>query len=103
VRAKVQIQAYNDDFDILRESGCSNYEKPFVFLFFGSERAILFDTGAGQSRTPYQDHPIRTVYQPNEHALDLGRAHLVELNDALIAMHGVVVKAAFRDFTIWPQ
>ena len=56
-----------------------------------------------QSRTPFVDYPIRTVYQPNEHALELGRAHLLELNDALQKMGGVVTRLALRDFTIWPQ
>jgi hydroxyacylglutathione hydrolase len=247
-----QVHEYNPDFFILRESGCSNYEKPFVFLLFGSDRALLLDTGAGrtdlaeivkgqvelwrtrnnrdrlplivahthahgdhisgdqqlkaladttvvdpnvaavrtffgirdwpteiatfdlggrvldiipipgheassiavydrqtgvlftgdtlypgrlyvkdasafglsvrrlvaftqgklvthllgnhieQTRTPYLDYPIRTVYQPDEHALELGRSHLLELDAALQRMHGTVVRMAFRDFTVWP-
>ena len=40
------------------------------------------------TRTPYLDYPEGTTYQPDEHALELGRAHLLELNDALAAMHG---------------
>ncbi len=56
-----------------------------------------------QSRTPYVDYPIRTVHQPNEHALELGRAHLLELNDALHKMNGTITRLALRDFTIWPQ
>lgn len=44
-----QIHEYNPTFFILRESGCTNYEKPFLFLFFGKERALLIDTGAGAS------------------------------------------------------
>jgi hydroxyacylglutathione hydrolase len=248
-----QVQEYNPDLFIFRESGCSNYEKPFLFLLFGKEKAFLLDTGAGatdvarvvksqiddwlsrnhrdnlplivahthshrdhvsgdqqlralpgstvvepktsaviaffsfqnwpvevatydlggrvldvipipgheassiavydrqtgilftgdtlypgrlyvedpaafassvqrlvdftqgkivahilgnhieQTRTPYQDYPIGTVYQPDEHALALGRAHLLELNDALQKMHGKIVRMAFRDFTIWPD
>jgi hydroxyacylglutathione hydrolase len=43
-----QIHQYNPDFYILRESGCTNYEKPFLFLFFGQDRALLLDTGAGK-------------------------------------------------------
>jgi glyoxylase-like metal-dependent hydrolase (beta-lactamase superfamily II) len=42
-----QVHAYNEDFYILRESGCTNYEKPFLYLIFGSDKALLEDTGAG--------------------------------------------------------
>jgi hydroxyacylglutathione hydrolase len=248
-----QIHEFNQDFYIFRESGCSNYEKPFLYLLFGKEKALLLDTGAGktdvaravkgqidqwlsrnhregiplivahthahrdhisgdqelkalpnttvvepnlsavqvffgfrnwpteiatydlgervldvvpipghestsiavydrqtavlftgdslypgrlyvedgpafalsiqrlvdfthgktvthvlgnhieQTRTAYLDYPIRTVYQPDEHQLELGRAHLLELNAALREMNGKIVRMAFRDFTIWPE
>ena len=44
-----QVHAYNEDFFILRQSGCMHYEKPFLYLVFGKERALLEDTGAGSS------------------------------------------------------
>ena len=40
-----QIKEYNEDFYILRESGCINPEKPFLFLMFGDKKALLEDTG----------------------------------------------------------
>ena len=43
-----QVHEYNEDFYILRESGCTNYEKPFLYLIFGRDRALLEDTGAGK-------------------------------------------------------
>src|SRR6266853_1467717 len=46
---KWQVHAYNADLYILRESGCTNYEKPFLYLLFGKERALLQDTGAGET------------------------------------------------------
>jgi hydroxyacylglutathione hydrolase len=46
-----QIHEYNEDFYILRESGCTNYEKPFLYLIFGKSRALLIDTGAGRVDT----------------------------------------------------
>jgi hydroxyacylglutathione hydrolase len=243
-----QIHEYNPDLYILRESGCTHYEKPFLYLLFGSERALLIDTGAGksdaaavvqkliakkrehlpllvvhthghgdhtagdkgfagapdttvvpatvdgakaafgietwptsigsinlggriidvipipghqpahvayydrrtgilhtgdhlypgrlyvsdfaayvasthrlveftatrpvshivgchieQSDTPFVDYPVGTKYQPHEHALTLGRAHLLELLAGLEAMQGKPEKAWFRDFTIWPK
>jgi glyoxylase-like metal-dependent hydrolase (beta-lactamase superfamily II) len=247
-----QVHEYNPDLIIMRESGCSNYEKPFLFLMFGRERALLLDTGAGktdiaqvvskqieqwtqangrrslplvvahthahgdhisgdadfkalanttvvgttpsavqaffgfrnwptavvtvdlggrildvipipghepssiavydrqtailftgdtlypgrlyvqdaaaftqsiqrladftrdklvthilgnhieQTRSAYLDYPIRTVHQPDEHVLELGRAHLLELIDALRDSGGGTKRVALRDFTIWP-
>jgi hydroxyacylglutathione hydrolase len=242
-----QVHQYNPTFFILRESGCVNYEKPFLFLIFGKDRALLVDTGAGpvdtaafiqkliakrgkipltvahshahgdhvagdkgfdglpdvtlipaavdaeqkafgianwpgeigsidlgdrvidvipipghqpahlayydrktgilltgdhlypgrlyitdfpaylastrrlaqftelrpvthilgchieQSSTPYVDYPIGTAYQPHEHVLELGRAHLLELLSALEALHGVPAKVFLRDLTIYPR
>jgi hydroxyacylglutathione hydrolase len=40
-----QVKEYNEDFYILRESGCINPEKPFLFLIFGEDKALLEDTG----------------------------------------------------------
>lgn len=250
---KFQVHEYNADLYILRESGCSNYEKPFLYLIFGRDRVLMLDTGAGktdvaqvvqgvidgwltrngrdsiplvvahthahgdhisgdaqlrllpqttvvaltpaavqaffgfknwpdeilqydlgdrvldivpipgheassiavydrrtgllftgdtlypgrlyvadgpaftrsiqrlvdftngkivthvlgnhieEARTPYLDYPVGTKYQPDEHALELGRAHLLELNDALHAMNGTIVRMAMRDFTVWPK
>ena len=46
-----QIHEYNRDFYILRESGCTYYKKPFLYLIFGKERALLVDTGPGPAQT----------------------------------------------------
>jgi hydroxyacylglutathione hydrolase len=46
-----QVQQYNEDLFILRESGCTDYEKPFLYLFFGRDRALLEDTGSGPAET----------------------------------------------------
>ncbi len=248
-----QIHQYNEDFYILRESGCTNYEKPFLYLIFGKDRVMLEDTGAGKPQTaravmpvieswckrnnrtsiplvvahshshgdhiagdaqftslpnvttvplkpegtaqffgitnwpegvgsidlgerildvipipghdavsvafydrqtgllltgdslypgrlyvrdfpqfvrstqrlvdftqgkivthilgthieqaavPYRDYPVRTKYQPDEHELPLTRGTLLELNDALRSMGSQPRRAAYRDFTIWPN
>ncbi len=44
-----QVHEYNPNFYILRQSGCVHYEKPFLYLIFGKQRALLVDTGAGES------------------------------------------------------
>jgi hydroxyacylglutathione hydrolase len=54
------------------------------------------------TRTPFLDYPDGTVFQPEEHALELGRAHLLELDDALDGMGERIERRVLRDFTIWP-
>ena len=235
-----QVHQYNPTFFILRESGCTNYEKPFLYLILGKDRALLVDTGAGpvntaafvqrltklpltvvhshahgdhvagdkgfttatlipatveaeqkafgianwpddpgsidlgdrvidvlaipghqpahvayydrktgilltgdhlypgrlyitdfpayvastrrlvqftstrpvahilgchieQSSTPFVDYPTGTTYQPHEHSLELGRAHLLELMTALEALDGKPAKVFLRDLTIYPR
>ena len=51
VLPKWQVHEYNPDVFILRESGCTHFEKPFLYVFFGTEKALLVDTGAGQADT----------------------------------------------------
>jgi glyoxylase-like metal-dependent hydrolase (beta-lactamase superfamily II) len=43
----IQIWAYNDDTYILRQSLCTNFEGPFLYLLFGQDRVLLQDTGTG--------------------------------------------------------
>jgi glyoxylase-like metal-dependent hydrolase (beta-lactamase superfamily II) len=71
---------------------------------FTRDKPIAHILGAHieNARTPFIDYPQGTTYQPDEHALELGRAHLVELNDALTEMGGTIVRRVLRDFTIWP-
>ena len=42
----IQIVKYNSNTYILRQNKCTNYEAPFMFLFFGENKALLMDTGA---------------------------------------------------------
>jgi len=44
---QIQVQQYGENTWILRQSKCTNFEGPFMFLFFGQDRGIMFDTGAG--------------------------------------------------------
>ncbi len=47
-----QVHEYNPNFIILRQSPCTDYEKPFVFLFFGKQKALLADTGSRDGNLP---------------------------------------------------
>lgn len=40
------VHQYNANLFLVRQSGCLDYEKPFVFLIFGKERGLLLDTGS---------------------------------------------------------
>lgn len=44
---KIQVHAYNEDFYILRQSLCTHFEAPFLYLVFGDSKVLLEDTGAG--------------------------------------------------------
>jgi glyoxylase-like metal-dependent hydrolase (beta-lactamase superfamily II) len=43
----IQIHQYNADTYILRQSKCTNFEAPFMYLLFGQDKVLLQDTGAG--------------------------------------------------------
>ena len=44
---ELQVQQYDADTYILRQSVRTNVEAPFLFLFFGTQKVLLVDTGAG--------------------------------------------------------
>jgi glyoxylase-like metal-dependent hydrolase (beta-lactamase superfamily II) len=44
---EMQVQRYDADTFVIRQSIKTNIEGPFLFLFFGADRAMLVDTGAG--------------------------------------------------------
>lgn len=46
---EVQVHFYNEHTLIMRQNMAVHYEAPFMFLLFGNQRAILFDTGATRS------------------------------------------------------
>ena len=71
---------------------------------FTSTRPVAHVLGAHieQRRTPYLDYPVGTTQQPDEHVLELGRPHLLELQDALRQMPGPMARTYLRDFTVWP-
>lgn len=51
--APFQVHRHDDDFYVIRQSKCVNYEAPFLFLFVGTARALLLDTGAAVDSDVY--------------------------------------------------
>jgi hydroxyacylglutathione hydrolase len=56
-----------------------------------------------QTRVPYLDYPVGTLYQPNEHELALSRGVLLEIEAGLEGMHGTPARIVYRDFSLWPD
>jgi glyoxylase-like metal-dependent hydrolase (beta-lactamase superfamily II) len=42
----IQVHQFNENMYILRQSKCSNFEGPFMYLLFGQDKVLLQDTGA---------------------------------------------------------
>ncbi len=88
------------------------YVADFPAFQASTERMIEFTSGKPvanilgnhieETDTPYLDYPVGTIYQPHEHDLALSRGSLLELEDALLSMHGKPARMALRDFSVWP-
>ena len=53
----IQVHRYDEHTYVLRQSKDLTAEAPFLYLLFGSERAVLFDTGA--SKKTGAENPLR--------------------------------------------
>ncbi len=49
----IQVVRLNRSTWILRQNKCVNYEAPFMYLFFGSKKALLMDTGATEDEKQF--------------------------------------------------
>lgn len=47
VEPLTQVQRYDPDTYVIRQSVKTNFEAPFLYLLFGHDRALLIDSGAG--------------------------------------------------------
>jgi len=65
--------------------------------------AHILGTHIEQTNTPFVDYPRGTVYQPEEHVLELTRGVLLELNDALIQLNGKLDRVVLRDVILSPR
>lgn len=63
----------------------------------------VLGTHIEQTRTPFRDYPVGTTYQPGEHALELSRGHLLELEAALSSAKELTARINLRDFSIVPR
>jgi glyoxylase-like metal-dependent hydrolase (beta-lactamase superfamily II) len=68
----------------------------------GKPIAYILGCHIEETRTPFLDYAIGTIYQPDEHPLELSRGALLELEDALKSLNGTPKRLALSDFSLWP-
>lgn len=88
---------YIRDFDAFAKSNAR-----MVKFTEGKLVAHILGCHIEQSRTPYVDYPVGTIYQPEEHALELSRGTLLQMQDAINALHGTPARVAYAEFSLWP-
>jgi glyoxylase-like metal-dependent hydrolase (beta-lactamase superfamily II) len=71
---------------------------------FTSDKPVchVLGTHIEMTNTPGVDFPFGSTHHPDEHPLQLGREHLVELLDALVEMQDDPHVEEHDDFIIWP-
>lgn len=80
----------------------TNSNERLVHFTQGKLVAHILGCHIEQTRTPFLDYPVGTIYQPNEHELSLSRGALLEMQTALDSVHGAPKRIAYRDFSLWP-
>ena len=59
----LQVHRFDADTFVLRQSMCFSFEAPFMYLLFGAEKAVLFDTGARADLEPGPVLPLRRTVE----------------------------------------
>lgn len=103
-----QIHEYNPDLYFLRQSGCTDFEKPFIFLFFGKNEALLLDTGSrnGDLVPTLQRTIHRWLIRNSRKSIPLVVVHTHEHSDhvagdpGLLAMHDPAIPVTLIPATV---
>lgn len=115
---EMQVQRYDADTFVIRQSIRTNIEGPFLFLFLGHDRALLVDTGAGglQIRPTIDKVIAGWLSQKGMKSIPLVVAHTHAHEDhiagdhefegdpnAMIVGHEPEQVAAFFKIANWPE
>ncbi len=117
-----QVHEYNPNLYIMRQSGCTDAEMPFLYLFFGKERGLLWDTGSrnGNLAPAFQkvvhnwlerNHrssiPVIVTHSHSHDDHTFGDAALQALHDPAIPITFIPAKIpdtqAFFNIHVWPS
>ena len=112
------IHEYSPDFFILRQSGCTDYEKPFLYLIFGTEKALLWDTGSKNARVResvdrlmdrwLKAHqrtsiPLVVIHSHRHGDHIAGDAQFADRPDTTLVKPTLASVKEFFGFTNWPE
>lgn len=116
-----QVHEYNPTFFILRQSGCTDSEMPFLYLIFGKDRALLWDTGSRNGnlaptllrvmhewleRNHRASIPLLVIHSHSHSDHTWGDSSLEALRDPAVPIQLVAAKvdeaAAFFHIHPWP-
>lgn len=113
----VFVHRYADDTFILRQSLCTSFEGPFMYLLFGEDRALLQDTGDGgiplaatvealiAERLGATGQASIELVVTHSHAHGdhtAGDSALAELPDTVVVGHSASAVASFFGINPWP-
>jgi len=118
----LQVHRFDRHTYVLRQSKAASPEAPFLYLLFGNDRAILFDTGDGK---PTLDDPLRATvdrivddwiekhprdgyelivaHTHGHHDHIAGDGQFVDRPDTRIVGSDLEAVQAFFGFTSWPD
>lgn len=118
----IQVVQYDENTWILRQNMCSNYEAPFMFLFLGSDKALLMDTGAATKKrtafplfktintilsnnTKHRDKPVELIVAHTHRHSDhyAADAQFKEKPNTKLVGLDVAEVIAFFKFVNWPE
>ena len=114
----LEVHRYNAQTFILRESLCSTFEAPFMYLLIGSGRALLIDTGdvADPSRVPLAKMvttllpgagstklPLLVVHTHRHLDHRAGDPQLAHLPNVQVVGYDLASVQAYYRFNDWPN
>src|ERR1700761_4688383 len=115
---QMQVQRYDADTYVIRQSVKTNFEAPFLYLLFGKARALLLDTGAGGLQVrPTIDGviadwlkahhrssiPLVVAHSPSHGDHRMGDAEFKDRPDTTVVGWTAPEVAAFFQIAAWPS
>ena len=102
---------YQSNTIIFRQNKCSNYEAPFVYLFTGSERSLLIDTGATEEGgvsllaavREITDLPLIVAHSHGHGDHTKGDSAFSGQDGTIVVGRGGDAVKAFFGFENWPE